>query len=395
MKQTHRIKLRDRTLENDIKYSGPLTYRYLRILGWLFLIIVQIGTVTKLNTRLVPGSVDQIGWIVDTADFFSALPLPLFLLANFAIIFQKKGGTWKNLLIFYGGVALLLYAVGNIVVIHYVYGFVNAFGHIDFQFLAQIIGVAFFSMGNSGLVFNIFIDLFLCSLLYFFLNYEPKAKCFKDKKIYLFRALAILPIAYEIVSIVIKYQCAVGNILIPFYFFFLLTSKPPLMFVAFLALVIILKLEELRVRKHNPDKEFIKEHRKTNAHSLRFSITIAIVFFVAGLVDLFVYLGISVFETARLSGTEASQEAIAEAVKEAINIATLMGFGKAVVLMLVAPLALLFSYTKKHKNPKADILVPVIGIALMLFVYLEGMFQIVTQNIPNVIQKIQDIINNL
>ena len=382
MSKSKRIPLKERTLENDINYRAPLSYRYVRILAWVILIVVQFGMVAKINMKLVPSSVETLSWLKTMGDFLSNIPLPLFLLANFAIIFQKRNN-WKSLLVQFGGIAALLYVVGNILIIHYGYGLVHAFIDVDFMTMANNFGAMLFGLGNSGLIFNIFIDLFLCALLFFFMNYTPKK--LKGKQIYFFRALIALPILYEIASIVIKFHVAIGNMSIPFFLFFLLTSKPPFMFAAFLALVIILKVQDYLTFKKRGDLEFRKEHMKTNAHSFKFSCIIFIVFLSAGLLDFIVY-----FILGASFSFSIGQE-IPEIGDFAFNLAQFvidkMGFGRAIVLILVAPIALLFSYTKTHANKKLDPLVPIVGIALILFVYIEGVYQIIVHNVPAFIEK--------
>ena len=388
MAKTAHIRLKDRTLENDIKYRAPLSYRYLRIIAWICLIIAQIGMVAKLNIRIVPGSEQQIGWVKDMGEIFATFPLPLFLLANFAVMYQKRD-SWKKLIMFYGGVALGLYIVANVVIIHYGYGFVNAFAQINFMDMAKGFGLLLFGLGKTGLVFNIFIDLFLCALVFYFLNYNPKS--FQGKKLIIFRSFVIIPILYEVGSILIKYFVSLGQMDLPFFVFFLLTSKPPLMFAAIVALFVILKIEELRKKKKYLNNDFVKEHRKTNAHSLRFSIIIAITFFVAGIIDLIIYLSTSL---ALASKFVADIEDIDVASYLALYVISHLGFGDASTLLLIAPLTLLFTYTKVHKNKKIDPLIPVVGIALILFVYVEGIFQIVVVNVAKVVQAIKDILGN-
>jgi hypothetical protein len=56
--------------------------------------------------------------------------------------------------------------------------------------------------------------------------------------------------------------------------------------------------------------------------------------------------------------------------------ASAMGFGNAIQLLLMPPFVLLFSYTRKPRFPILDMLIPVAGIALILFVYLEGIHQL-------------------
>ena len=53
-----------------------------------------------------------------------------------------------------------------------------------------------------------------------------------------------------------------------------------------------------------------------------------------------------------------------------------VGFGGSVGLIFLAPLVLLFSYTRRPKNPMLDLLIPAAGIALILLAYLEGIHQL-------------------
>ena len=386
-----RLKLRERTLENDIRYRGPLSYRHLRIIAWVCMIFAQVGMVVNFNIKLFPSTVDQLGWLKDLCSFFSSFPLPLFLLANFTMIFTQKGGKgWRSVLIFYGGMAALLYVIGNFVVMHYGFGLVNAVVDMSFIDKAKLFGFLMINSGNLGLVFNIFIDLFLCTLLFFFMNYKPKR--IKKERIIYFRLLAILPIVYEMASITLKYFAVSGAINIPSFAFFLLTSKPPFMFVAFVALVFALKIEERRNLKRHENLEFTKEHRKTNAHSFRFSIIIAIVFTIVGFLDLFTYL----FTIVAITASNATDPSQVEGLLEISQfITSRMGFGQATTLLIVAPIVLLYSYTRTHKNPKIDTFIPIVAVGLIIFLYIEGIYQIIVMNVSALVQKIKDFLHEM
>jgi hypothetical protein len=39
------------------------------------------------------------------------------------------------------------------------------------------------------------------------------------------------------------------------------------------------------------------------------------------------------------------------------------------------PVLLLFSYTKTHKNRLLDIAVPITGVAVIILIYMDGLFQ--------------------
>lgn len=73
----------------------------------------------------------------------------------------------------------------------------------------------FFLMQKQGFfAFNIFIDLFLCTLFMYFLIAYPK-RVFTGKKRYIFRSFALLPIAYEVCAIIMKGQVAAGRAVMP------------------------------------------------------------------------------------------------------------------------------------------------------------------------------------
>ena len=56
-KRRKRRKIDEYTLENDIRYRGPLSYRWLRIFAWLFLILSQVGMLLALGGQLDAGLV--------------------------------------------------------------------------------------------------------------------------------------------------------------------------------------------------------------------------------------------------------------------------------------------------------------------------------------------------
>ena len=89
--------------------------------------------------------------------------------------------------------------------------------------------------GAGYLSYNLFIDLFLCTLLMFFLNYRPK-RLFNGKLLGVFRAFAVFPIAYEIASITLKILAVEGKVALPLIVFPFLTVKPPMTFLVFVVL---------------------------------------------------------------------------------------------------------------------------------------------------------------
>ena len=70
------------------------------------------------------------------------------------------------------------------------------------------------------------------------------------------------------------------------------------------------------------------------------------------------------------------QENIDSAANRGFDIALAVGFGGSIYLFLLAPLVLLFSYTRKPKYPWMGMLVPVAGFALIFVAYVEGIHQL-------------------
>lgn len=363
-----RVKLKYRTKENDIRYQGPLSYRYLRILGWLFMAVAQLGIVFGLASALDIQGVMNFERASSIVSFFAAMPLAFFMLANFGIILRNRHN-FKYLFVFYGGVMLALYVVANLVVIHYVYGSIRTLDPtVSFNNVALDAGTFLAGIGTSGYIFNLFVDLFLCVMIVFFFFYNPRHKFFEGKKIIIFRLLVLIPIAYEILSIVIKQAALLEQIRIPSYFFFLLTSKPPLTFAAFFIVTLILKIREMKfLREYNHDEALLMEHNNTNAHSFRTSITISIVFTIIAVIDLLALIVYVVITFIRL-GVDDNNLFIA------MSMGSQIGFGESASLFFISPLVLLYSYTRTHKNKKFDSFLPFFGIAFMLFTIIEGCF---------------------
>ena len=69
------------------------------------------------------------------------------------------------------------------------------------------------------------------------------------------------------------------------------------------------------------------------------------------------------------------------------------GVGGAMALLLIIPLVLLFSYKKQHENKKIDTLIPIAGIGLIVLVYVEGIFQVIVNNVPQIIAKMKEFLD--
>ena len=230
------------------------------------------------------------------------------------------------------------------------------------------------------LCFNLFIDLFLCTLFMFFLNYRPR-RVFGGKWIILFRLLAILPVGYEVGSILIKAACADGRVVLPVWSFPLLTVKPPMTFFVFVLMVFFLKFRELRYCRHGNTHEDYEAFLRTKRNSLHFSIFLAVMLVIAGIVDAIVMLYMMI----KQAGSVEALEKLMETADDYYPIAVAVGFGKSIPLIFIAPLMLLYSYTRRPRFDKVTTLIPVVGIALIGIIIIQGGYQVLcVANLPRI-----------
>ena len=382
--------------ENDIKYGGYLSYRHLRIIGWVCLVIAQIGVVLNLEAKLAPDAAQAVEiWNMVIA-IFAGLPVPLFLIANLSIVLQKRGD-FKSLFIKFGGMALGMYFLANFLVFHFGFRSMHAINQaITWADTAELFGMMLPLFGKTGYTMNIFIDLLLVVLMFYFTNYVPRAKVFEGKRIILFRLLILLPIAYEVLGVIVKYNIGMVEWSIWSPIFFLLPSKPPVIMGAFVVIVLGLKLSEFfYLRRPGKTPEMFERHITTNAHGFKISIFIAIVCFVAAIIDVLLVFGMTILAAAELTSLypTATSDELGALLLARLDVFSAIGFGESVGLILVVPLILLFSYTKKHKNPKIDLLIPAVGIAFIGIVLVEGTFQVITLNLPTAIAKLKEAMN--
>ena len=69
-------------------------------------------------------------------------------------------------------------------------------------------------------------------------------------------------------------------------------------------------------------------------------------------------------------------EVLAASIEMGIHVAEAVGFGNSIPLIFLAPFVLLFSYTREPKNPLLNLVIPAVGVILIVFVYLEGIHQL-------------------
>ena len=199
--------------------------------------------------------------------------------------------------------------------------------------------------------------------------------------------MVLLPILYEIGAMIIKFRISFAYMTIPSYVFFLLTSKPPFMLLAFLLLILLFKVDERKhIKKLNKTEKELEEHKKTNAHSLLVSIQMSVIFIVVTILDVIVSLLVFAGVSVQMHALE-DQALLSGIANQLSNI----GFFGSATLVILIPVFILFSYKKEPKNKNIDKFIPIVGIGLILLVYVEGIFQTITHQLPIIIEKIENI----
>ena len=368
-----RVRFHEHGTHDDIRYSGPLSFQTFQILGWLCITFTVILSLMKIGIQVNPNHTQKLTVISGIIEYIADLSLPFLLFANFSRILNNFEG-YKKQLIRNGGATAAIAIVFLIFFNRYIIGTVGLLLENPAD-ARPLVMDSFYRANHKGFIaFNIFVDLLLCTLVMCFLNARPK-KIFTGKKILIFRAFAILPIAYEAGSIILKALSAAGKVQIPSWAFPLLTVKPPMTFAVFVLLAIYIKTREIRYCRHGKTHEDYQAFLKTNRNACNFSVYSAIVLFIAGVADLFIL----VFFIAGEAKSVEEMNMIAESqelLKNTIGVA--VGFGNSMILMLFAPIMLLFNYTKIPKNKTVSALIPVAGIVLIVLICIQGIYQLVS-----------------
>ena len=377
-------------IKKDIWYRGPISYRHLKILGWICLIIYQVAFVISIGNSM--GMELDVGVLSDSTftGNIHSMALPLMIVSIFAVLLSKRD-SYKETIILYGVLAFGLSVLFLLFYYHYILGLFQPISSISLPLSVEMPGkdvaenfltsALFKTEDFKGFfAFNIFIDLFLCTLLMFFMEYTPK-RFFRGKKIVIFRALAILPILYEIASMFIKIMATNKLIEIPLWISPFLTTKPPMSVVMFFSLVRYIKKEKKNFLDTGRTEEEYSEYCKTNIHSFRFSKHLSLTILIYAALDMVLLVILSSVHLVLVDNITdmkylSTSEGYLQMLKAMLTVWN-WGIGNTVEMIELIPLVLLFSYTRTHKVKVIDKLIPIIGVVLIVLVYFEGVFQLV------------------
>ena len=343
----------------DIKFEGPLSYRYLRIIAWIYFFIAQVVFVIGISSSF-------FGWEIISKDGYnvlkslSGLSTPLFIIASFGLILGRQKNH-KHFLILYGSAFIGLGVLFVLIYHRYIFGFYTHYN--DLHGLTIITNRL-----KEYADINFFADLFMLSLFCFFINYNPK-KFFIGKKTIVFRLMAIIPALYVVISYMLKmfYEFNVTEISI--YVMPFLTTKSPLVFMIFIAIALWIKGREISFLKAGATKQDYLDYLKTNKNSLAFSIHLSMFILIFASIELTLYVVLGVVIAA----------SPAYGVAETAQILTKLEFGHVAPLILAIPFLSLYSYKRTHKNSSLDIIITIVGLACSALVYIEWVFQLLTR----------------
>ena len=162
-----RLEIHETTRENDIRYRGPLSPTHFRVLGWLCIVLAQVTVIFRLMGRLDPefaaGSASWLGILEEV----SQLALPFLLIVNFAQLLSAHEGYKKQLIInsvAMAGVCALFY----LVFYRYTVGNLAMLIQEPSEALPTVKNGLSLVLPYGFFAFNIFVDLFLCTLTMIF-----------------------------------------------------------------------------------------------------------------------------------------------------------------------------------------------------------------------------------
>ena len=221
------------------------------------------------------------------------------------------------------------------------------------------------------LAFNMFVDLFLCTLMMFLLNVHPK-RWFTGKKVLILRFAVIIPIAYEGFCFWLKIQAMRGKVMLPMWSYPLLTMKPPIMILLFIVMAFVVKIREYRYCKHGNTHEDYQAFMQTNRNSFHLSVRLAILMVIFAVLDLVLLVLLTYLNADSAGAVNAAGEMAEEASETFISLSLAVGIGKSWPIALLAPFMLLFSYNKEPKNKMISMVLPAVAIVLCIFIVLEA-----------------------
>ena len=326
----------------DIRYRGILSGRTMKIVGFIFMFFTQIYFAANIIDKFKPLS-DAASNFADVLDVLGLFALPAFLAANFCVIMTNKAKI-KKVLLTYSIIAVGIYLLVLFVFYRYIYGLGKVFNpddaHEAYLFADMIAKKLFGKVIN----YNVFVDLALFSMLYYFLFYTPK-KLIKKKSIIAFRSLSALPIILAAIATILYGLYSIGFIELPVAVLAILPCRSLTVYVIFFGIAFIVKLRQHLFMKWGGTEEEYNIYAKSNRSSLEISVVSSVVLLIVSLLDFALFM--------------------------AFPWVFFFGLGLNFYLAFSIPFIMLLSYTRKTKASIWDAIMVAVFIFAVIILYLE------------------------
>ena len=222
----------------------------------------------------------------------------VFLLTGLFARLESKEADMKKTVIWFGFISFIAYLLELVIFRTLVSFFINFivesadFSPLVVYYINTAIDTASQSIISVYLSINIYIDMFLAALFYFFIHYEPKKGYYK-RHIVQFRLYAILPVLYVITSMVLHGITKNGYIEnnLPIAIGAALSFKAYGALILFVVMTLFVKYREpiynFFHKKKNTD---YKAYENSNRAVFDFSVVIAVTITLISLIDYIIML---------------------------------------------------------------------------------------------------------
>ncbi|MDO5435598.1 MAG: hypothetical protein Q4G19_04435 [Clostridia bacterium] len=204
---------------------------------------------------------------------------------------------------------------------------------------------------RSHLNVNVFLDLFLCTVFWFFITYQPKKLL--GGKLLLFRCCAVFPMLYLILGVVLMGMNRVNwvQMSLPLWLVGLLPSRKLPGILLFLAMALYVKYHEAEELQKGGNTDTFSSFLNTNRNSLRFALFLCVVLALLSAAD---------WCAGRIGSGQLAP----------------WGIGVSTTMYLSIPFILLFSYSRKPRFMVLNAFVPVYYFLHYLILFLVVLLMI-------------------
>ncbi len=339
----------DRLLgKKDIKYRGFLSSRSMKTIGFVLLFFAQVYLCISLVGKFIDLSESTLN-VANVLDTLSMFSLPMFLIANFCVIINSKTKI-KKMLIVYSVIAIGVYLLIIFGFYRYLIGIAHSISPDDpssAYLLADLVAKKLF---GKVINYNVFVDLTLFSLFYFFLFYTPKRLEGKNR-LAIFRLLSIIPALLTIGASVLYGLYNIEIIDLPVAILAILPCRSLAIYAIFFGIAFFIKLRQHLFFKWGGTQEEFEKYCSSNRSSLEVSIAMAVITLFVCIIDFLLLI---------------------------INPWLLFyGIGLNFYFALCTPLIMLLSYTRKPRSNVWDMVTLAMFFFAVIILYLETGYYII------------------